>query len=65
MRFVEFTQVGINGKPIYVNPDMVVAVRKSSENQTAILIAASGGDGILSYISVREEPDDVVAKLIG
>ncbi|MBB4402551.1 hypothetical protein GGD52_003309 [Agrobacterium tumefaciens] len=65
MRFVKFNQVGVNDKSVYVNPDMVVAVRKSGENQTYILIAAADGDGRLSHIAVREEPEDVIAKLIG
>lgn len=65
MSFVEFTQVGINDSPVYINPDMVVAVRKAGERQTYILIAAAGGDGKLSHIAVREEPEDVIAKLVG
>jgi len=63
MRFVEFTMVGGTDKPIYLNPALVVAVRKASENQTYILVAAAGDDGKLSHIAVREEPADVVAKL--
>jgi hypothetical protein len=65
MRFVEFSLAGLTNNPVYVNPALVVAVRRAGENQTYILVAAASADGKLAHLTVREDAQEVVAKLCG
>lgn len=62
MKFIEFTGL-TKDYPIYINPSQVVSVRRSTDKVTLIMISAAGADGNLAYISVRESPEEAVAKL--
>lgn len=63
MKLIEFTAATLAEHPVYINPDHVVGVRRSSDKITLILINAAGADGQLAHISVRESPEEAIGKL--
>ncbi|NTG00094.1 hypothetical protein G6L30_08170 [Agrobacterium rhizogenes] len=65
MELVVFTQATAKEDAVYINPAHVAAVRRSTDKATLIILIAAGADGQLAHISVRESPEEVVAKLTG